>query len=219
MKDWPIVILLGAAGSGKGTQAALLQEQYGYEKVEAGGIVRAKAQEESEMGRKLKAISDGGGHTDDQTITGLVAEYIRSVPAEKPIVIDGYPRTQGQADLLRQLLADAGRGQQRVVAVWINVGLKEAQRRLSQRAECQSCRAIYSSRDVKTCMKCGGIVQSRKDDNPEAITKRLAFFVQATMEAIDNTRQMAYWLKSMESKMLALFYSLSDGSWPPQAKA
>lgn len=181
-----MVVLLGAAGSGKGTQAALLQEHYGYEKVEAGAIVRAKAQEDSDLGRKLKSISDSGGHADDQMITDLVAEYIRRIPAEKPIVIDGYPRTQGQADLLRQLLDTAGRSQQSIFAVWINVGLKEAQRRLSLRAECQSCRAIYSSRDVKTCIKCGGVVQARKDDTPEAITKRLAFFVQSTMEAIEQ---------------------------------
>lgn len=188
MKPSPIVILLGAAGSGKGTQAELLRQRYGFEKIEAGAIVRAKATEDSPLGRQLKAISDSGSHSPDPLISSLMAEHIKMIPLGRGLIVDGYPRTSGQADLFAQLIKETGRGTQPLAVVWINVGLDEAKRRLLNRGICQTCQAVYPTREIRVCLQCGGKVVARVDDTPEGIAKRLAFFVQETMAMIERYR-------------------------------
>ncbi|MBI4122164.1 MAG: nucleoside monophosphate kinase [Parcubacteria group bacterium] len=182
----PLIMLIGAAGSGKGTLAQMLYERYGYERVAPGETVRAKSLEDSPLGRQLKEINEKGGHADDKLVTDLLAECLRAIPADKPLVFDGYPRTVGQYDLIKGLLAASGRGQERVVAVWIKVGLEEAKRRLLNRSQCQVCKTNFSTRELRSCPKCGGPMLIRHDDTPEAIAKRLAFFVGTTMEVIER---------------------------------
>jgi adenylate kinase len=188
MKQWPIVILLGAAGSGKGTQAALLQQRYGFEKIEAGAIVREKAKEDSPLGRELKKISDSGAHSPDTMISELLKDHVKKIPLDRPLVVDGYPRTIGQADLFAEMLKDAQRASQPLNVVWINVGLAEAKRRLLNRGVCQKCHAVYPVREQTPCAKCGGTVIARVDDTEEGIAKRLAFFVKETMAMIERYR-------------------------------
>lgn len=185
----PTIIIMGSAGSGKGTQSALLEEQLGYHIVEAGAIFRLKSKEDSELGRKVKEIHDSGGHASDELITELMADYMKDIVSGEPLLIDGYPRTPGQAELLQGLLRDTGYDPDAFVAVWIKVDRAEAERRLLNRAQCTVCKTVYMSRDIMVCPHCNGEVKPRDYDKPEAIAKRLDFFENETMPAIKKYEQ------------------------------
>jgi len=187
-KQKPLIVLMGAAGSGKGTQAELLVEKLGYEHIEAGALVRAKSQENSDLGRQFKAISDSGGHAPDEMITALIAERFNKTTLDKPLVVDGFPRTLGQAELFGKMLEETRRDKGPLAVVWINVGLEEAKRRLLNRSVCTVCRTSYDNRKISVCTKCGGKVVPRADDNPEGIAKRLGFFVHDVMSVIELYR-------------------------------
>jgi adenylate kinase len=180
----PTLTIMGSAGSGKGTQAALLEEQLGYHIVEAGSIFRTKSSEDSDLGRKVKQINDSGGHASDELITELMADHMKEYITGEPVLIDGYPRTLGQAKALTALLTDANYDPDQFLAIWIKVDRKEAERRLMNRSQCTVCKTVYMTRDVTTCPHCNGEVKPRDYDNPEAIAKRLDFFEKETMQAI-----------------------------------
>ena len=189
MQERPTLIIVGSVGAGKGTQADLLVEQLGYLKVEAGEIFRQKAKEDSPLGRKVKEINDTGRYADDQLITELVDDYIKDVPARKGILLDGYPRTIGQAEMLSNLLQESGRDPENIIVIWIKVSREEAKRRLMNRSTCTVCKTVYMSRDVLTCLHCGGDVKPREYDKPEAIERRLEFFEQEVMPLIKYYQQ------------------------------
>lgn len=182
----PTLLLFGSAGSGKGTQGELLEEQFGYHRVEAGALIRAKGQEDSDIGRKFKEIHDTGRFVTDEMITGLIAEHLKTVPAKTPLLIDAYPLSLGQAAMLLDVLKDSGRDPSQLLALWIKVGPEEAKRRLLNRSQCGTCKNVYMNRDVKKCMQCGGDVQPRAYDYPEAIDKRLAHFAETIMIVIQH---------------------------------
>ena len=182
----PTIIIMGSAGSGKGTQAELLEEQLGYHIMEAGAIFRAKAKEDTPLGKKVKEIHDSGAHASDELITELLADYLKSLPSKDHLLIDGYPRTSGQAELLSDLLRDSGRDPELYVAVWIQVSREEAERRLLNRSQCTVCKTVFMKRDLKRCPHCNGEVKPRDYDQPEAIAKRLDFFENKTMAAIEK---------------------------------
>ena len=175
---------MGSAGSGKGTQADLFVEQFGYHKVEAGAVFRKVAKVDSPLGRKVKEINDAGKHASDDLMKDLMKDYISSVSKEHALLIDGYPRTVGQKKDLEELLTKNGRDVNQILAVWIKVDRKEAQRRLLNRAQCTVCRTVFMNRDTKACPHCGGEVKPREYDKPEAIKHRLDFFTEKTVPAI-----------------------------------
>ena len=179
---------MGSAGSGKGTQSELLEEQLGYHTVEAGGIFRKKAKEDSALGRKVKEINDSGKHANDELITELMKDYILSVPSEEPLLLDGYPRTIGQYEMLHDLLKEGGREPENGLAIWINVSREEAERRLLNRSQCSVCKTVFMSREVETCPHCGGEVNPRAYDKPESIKPRLDFFENEVMPVIEKYR-------------------------------
>lgn len=180
----PVVVLLGVAGSGKGTQAALLEQRFGFVKVDAGDVVRQTAKQETELGRQAKAISDSGRHMPDEMIGTLMREYMRAIPVQKALVIDGFPRTVGQDDILHRIFRDLKLDARPLHPIWIKVDMQNALDRLLNRSICQSCKTIFASRDIKTCPICGGQVLPRVDDTPEAIKRRFAFFEEGPMKAI-----------------------------------
>lgn len=184
---FPVLVLLGSAGSGKGTQASLLQEQFGYHKVEAGALFRAKAQEDSPLGRRVKEINDSGGFSPDDLIAELIDEELGRLPKDEPLLIDNYPATVGQAKLLEQSLMDGGRPAD-VFAIWVKVGREEARRRLMNRSQCLVCKTVFMNRNIKACPHCGGEVKVRTYDTPEAIDRRLDHFWETTVELLDYYR-------------------------------
>lgn len=189
----PLLVFMGSAGSGKGTQAERLVEHFGYEWIETGNLIRAKAQEASPLGRRIKKNDDLGKHAPDTIITTLLIEYFSALEEkpgmkDKPLLVDGFPRTRKQLDMLDEVLRYFDRDPQALKALWIHVPQDVARARLQNRALCVKCKKIFASRDVKECDRCGGEVKPRVYDTDKGIEERLHFYAEQTMPAIDAYR-------------------------------
>lgn len=185
----PTIILMGSAGSGKGTQGVNLVEMFGYVHVETGAIIRAKAQEDSPLGRKVKENDDKGKHASDELMTELLLDYLQKVPTDKPLLLDGYPRTVKQAELLDGVLRQIKRDPATAKAVWIRVPIEVARARLMNRAVCTVCKKVFPSREITVCDNCQGAVKPRVYDTPEGIEERLTFFPEHTMPVIEQYKK------------------------------
>ncbi len=189
MKDYKhTIVLLGPAGSGKGTQGEKLIEKYNFQKVEAGELTREKAKEDSELGRFVKDIHDTGKHLPDDVITMLIREAFAHLDPHRGLIIDGYPRTLAQAKNLEMLLQEVDRLP--MCMVYVHVTDDIARQRLLRRAVCSGCKTILASRDLTTCPKCGANVEVRLyDTDVDAINKRLAWFHENVIPAIEYYRE------------------------------
>jgi len=180
------IILFGSAGSGKGTQGEFLMKAFRLEKVEAGELVRAKAKEDSPFGRHVKEVHETGKYLSDEEISQLVEEKIVSVPADRGLLIDGYPRRVGQATRLEEMLTRAGRTN--VKALAIAVGEDELKRRLLNRSVCVNGH-ILIGRDFTKCPIDGAAVSVRDyDQSEDAIMRRIRFYREEVLPAIDHFR-------------------------------
>lgn len=189
-----IYLLMGSAGSGKGTQAERLIAQYGFAYVESGGLIRAKSKEDSPLGRRIKFNDDKGKHAPDTVITALLIDFLSALEEQhagekKPLLIDGFPRTMPQVDMLDQVLKYFDRDASKLKALWIKVPVDIAEARLLNRAVCNSCKKVFPSREVTTCDNCGGVVAPRVYDTVEGIRDRLSFFPKHTMPVIERYRK------------------------------
>lgn len=186
-----IIVLMGLAGSGKGTQAERLVAEFGYTFIETGGLIRAKAKEDSPLGRRIKFNDDKGRHAPNTIITSLLIEALGRAEEQsggagrKPLLIDGFPRTLGQAHMLNEVLTYFDRDPAQVKALWIRVRPEQARHRLLNRAVCSQCKKVYPTREITICTNCGGAVAPRVYDTPAGIEERLSFFAEHTMEAIE----------------------------------
>ncbi|MFH2105278.1 MAG: nucleoside monophosphate kinase [Parcubacteria group bacterium] len=186
------IIFMGPSGSGKGTQAALLSEKFGFEFVEMGGIIRAEAKKDTELGKKVYQIvmMEGRLLPDDLTYQ-LLENKILDVPAEKNLIVDGYPRTVQQVGDFYKLLAKANRKHLTV----FNVTLSDEAvlERLSKRLVCDNCQTVFiASKDNKKgskCAKCGGKLIRRSDDTPAKIKARLQWAHEQVEPAIEEFKK------------------------------
>lgn len=178
------LILLGPAGSGKGTQAELLIKKFGLQFVEAGDLVRNGAKKKAKFGRYLKRIHEAGRHLPDKIIGQLIYERFKKLKKNAGVLIDGYPRTIGQARDLDKFFQEFFPKIPKV-AIYIKVSLKEALRRLLNRAICPKCKKIFLTRKIKICPKCKTKIEVRDyDQDKKAIEKRLKWFKEKVMPAI-----------------------------------
>ena len=174
------ILLLGPQGSGKGTQAKKLAATYGIPHIATGDMIREMKELPTEAGRELKEVYDRGDLVSDELMIRLIADRLDRGDTLPGFVLDGFPRTMGQAEALEQLLGRDG------VKLCISIDLPDelVMRRLSSRRVCQECAATYNDTDVAaisgTCEACGGDVVQRSDDKPEAIRKRLESFERDT---------------------------------------
>ncbi|UDY33865.1 adenylate kinase [Dermatobacter hominis] len=175
------LIVFGRQGAGKGTQAARLAAHYGIPHISTGDMLRAAAASGSEFGLQVKAIMDEGGLVSDEVMEGVVAERLGQPDAQPGFLLDGYPRTPGQAEYLQGLLAPQG------VRLAINLEVPEdvVVERITGRRVCSQCGTVYAvgrdeSAATGVCAKCGGAVVQREDDTEEAVRKRLALYAQST---------------------------------------
>jgi adenylate kinase len=170
------LILLGAPGTGKGTQAQILVKERGWLHVSSGDILRAAIRMDTQMGRQAKAYMDKGELVPDDLIIRIILERISRPDGDAGVVLDGFPRTVPQARALEQAL---GRGGQKIdLAINISVPEDELVRRLSGRWVCRRCAAIYqeSSKPPTVpgrCDNCGGELIQRDDDRAETVRARL----------------------------------------------
>ncbi len=175
------LLVFGRQGAGKGTQATRLADHYGIPHISTGDMLRAAAASGSEFGRQVKAIMDEGGLVSDEVMEGVVAERLAQPDAEPGFLLDGYPRTPGQAEYLDGLLAPGG------IALAINLEVPEevVLERITGRRVCTECGTTYAlgrdeSATTGVCAKCGGQVVQRPDDTEDAVRKRLALYAAST---------------------------------------
>ncbi len=182
------LILLGAPGSGKGTQAKNIAEKIGITHVASGDLFRAAATRGDELGKQAKYYMEKGLLVPDEITIKMILERIDAPDCSKGVMLDGFPRTLEQAKALDQAL---GKKKQKIDRVfYIKVSTDELVRRLSGRFICRKCQAPYhkvSSPPKKEgkCDKCGGELYQRADDTPETVRKRIEVYTKETSPLID----------------------------------
>jgi adenylate kinase len=176
------LVLLGPPGSGKGTQAERLQEDLQLPYYATGNILRAAVRDETDLGREAKAFMDRGDLVPDEVIIGVIAERVASHEAEDGFILDGFPRTVGQAEALEKRTDEL---QKRLTAaILIDVGDDEVVRRLGGRRTCPNGHVFHIEFDPPqqedVCDVCGAELQIRDDDKPEVIKHRLDQYREKT---------------------------------------
>jgi len=171
------LILLGAPGTGKGTQAKILAERRGWLHLSTGDMLREAVAAGSEPGRAAKEYMDAGALVPDEVVSRMVAERISRADAAAGFVLDGFPRNLAQAVALDKALG--GDGKAIDLALNIVAPDDELVRRLGGRWLCRGCGAIYQEassppRVAGRCDRCGGELYQREDDRPETVRARLA---------------------------------------------
>lgn len=180
------IVLLGAPGAGKGTQAAKLVSEEGLCHISTGDILRAAVKDETELGLKAKQYMDAGDLVPDELIIDLMRERFQQPDTMKGVILDGFPRTTTQAVALDGMMTDLGRPID--AALLIDVDPEVIVKRLSSRRVCKNCGAIGSVDDGPTCKKCGGEMYQRDDDNEATVRNRLDVYEKSTSPLIDYYR-------------------------------
>jgi adenylate kinase len=183
------IVLLGAPGSGKGTQSAHLVEAYGIPQVSTGDLLREAVGKGTELGLRAKAAMDAGKLVDDSIVLGMIRERLGRPDAAKGFILDGFPRNIPQADALNVLLQDLGTPLEAVVLLNLDLGILF--KRLSGRRYCATCGKVFNiyfapEGGPKHEPKCGPnpeLIQ-RADDKEEVIGKRLQVFDEQTKPLI-----------------------------------
>lgn len=182
------LILLGAPGSGKGTQAGYLKNNWQLLHISTGDILRAEVRADSELGREAKAYMESGELVPDDLIIRMMEERLKSIGDANGYILDGFPRTVAQAEALDNMLA-------RIVhkldcVVNLEVADTELIRRLTGRRVCSSCGAVFHVDTMQPkvagiCDNCGDKLIQRKDDQLDAIINRLEVYKAQTMPLIE----------------------------------
>ncbi len=179
------IVLLGAPGAGKGTQAAKLIEEYNLPHISTGDMLRAAVKAGTELGLKAKGYMDAGDLVPDDVIIGLVTERLQEPDTEVGFILDGFPRTSAQAVALDAELSKLERPLD--AALLIDVDPEVIVGRLCSRRMCRECGHIGTVADA-TCPKCGGEMYQRDDDNEATVRNRLDVYEKSTSPLIDYYR-------------------------------
>jgi adenylate kinase len=186
------IILLGAPGAGKGTQAVMLVEKMKLVQVASGDLFRKALQQKTDLGMKAKSYMDRGQLVPDEITIQMVLERLAAPDVKNGAILDGFPRNIKQAEALDKALEKQSKKIDKVV--YIKVGEKELIKRLSGRWICRQCQAPYHEVDsppkVKgKCDRCGGELYQRDDDKAETVKKRLEVYFKETSPLIDYFRK------------------------------
>jgi len=176
------ILLFGAPGAGKGTQSQLLVERLGYVQISTGDLFRSAIKNQTELGKQVKGILDAGQLVPDSLTIAMVEEVLNGLKG-KSFILDGFPRTQAQAEALGKSLQ--ARGLSLGKAIFLEVPKEELLQRLTGRRVCQSCGAVYHIRSKPTraegiCDLDGGKVVQRNDDKEDVIATRLKTYEDNT---------------------------------------
>lgn len=186
------IVLLGAPGSGKGTQAQRLMADNGIPQISTGDLLRAAVAAGSELGKKAKAAMDSGGLVSDDIVLGMIRERLAESDCDNGFILDGFPRNEAQAEALGVLLVEIGKPLNR--AVLMDVDKDVLLKRLSGRRTCSKSGKVLniyfsSKEDINAVLEDGGELLRRKDDTPETISHRLEVYQAQTEPLIDYYRQ------------------------------
>ncbi len=186
------IILLGAPGSGKGTQGGLLSTYFHIPAISTGDILRENLKNETPLGMEAKKYMEKGELVPDSVIIEIVKQRLEDSDCDNGFILDGFPRTVPQAEALDQLLEDQGRPIQHVISLEVNEEAIVA--RITSRRTCRNCGKDYNTitnpppADMK-CTVCGGEIWQRPDDSEETVRNRLKVYVEKTQPLIEYYRQ------------------------------
>ncbi|MBI2971846.1 MAG: adenylate kinase [Candidatus Aenigmarchaeota archaeon] len=176
------IVLLGHPGSGKGTQAKLLQKKYGIAHISTGEMFRSIAKEHTELGRKVKSLIESGAFVPDDVTVRVVRERLAKPDCTKGFILDGFPRTEQQADELQNIAPIDH-------VIHIHVEDETVLKRLSARRNCARCGTVYGLDRVPkqsgTCDTCREPLAMRADDDPKKIKRRIEIYHAETKPLID----------------------------------
>ncbi len=182
------IIMLGAPGAGKGTQAKMIAEKYGIPHVSTGDIFRANIKEQTELGMEAKKYMDQGLLVPDKLTVKILLDRVAKDDCKNGYVLDGFPRTIPQAEVLEKAVAELGES----IDFAVNVDVKDENiiKRMSGRRACLKCGATYHIEHIPPkqegiCDKCGSELVLRDDDKPETVKKRLDVYHEQTQPLID----------------------------------
>lgn len=169
-----------------------MAEKYGLVHIETGLIFREIGRENSELGRKIKELNDNKEMIPDHITIDVLRNYLVKVPIEKGVILDSAPRTQGQIELVENLMQELGRKVDK--AIYITLPYEESITRITKRYACMVCyRHFVLGRDIANaedpCPTCGGPIMQRPDDTPDGIAKRLKVFYEVTIPVIEHYRK------------------------------
>lgn len=186
------LVLLGAPGVGKGTQAQRLAERYHTVRISTGDLLREAVRQQTALGLEAKRYMDQGALVPDDVMIGLVREQLSARSGRTGYVLDGFPRTIAQADALGRLLDECREPLDAVANLDVNE--QELVRRLSGRRTCPKCQRVYQidsapSAKGEQCEACGTTLAQRDDDRPETVKKRLAVYREQTRPLLDYYRE------------------------------
>ena len=182
------ILLMGPPGAGKGTQAANLVKELGVPHISTGDMFRAAVKEGTELGKQAKACMDEGKLVPDEVTIGIVRERLAKDDCKKGFILDGFPRTVGQAEALKGILSELGLALDKVLN--ISVPSSELIERAVGRRICKACGATYHLKFNPTkvegkCDECGGELYQRADDTAETMGNRLKKYEESTKPLID----------------------------------
>ena len=194
------IIMLGAPGAGKGTQAKQIADKYQIPHISTGDIFRANIKNGTELGKKAKEYMDQGALVPDELTCDLVMDRIKQDDCKNGFVLDGFPRTIPQAEALDNALK--GIGEKMDYAIDVDVPDENIVNRMGGRRACLNCGATYHVVSIPTkvegiCDRCGSEVVLRDDDKPETVRKRLTVYHEQTQPLIDYYKNQGI-LKSVD---------------------
>lgn len=182
------IVLLGAPGSGKGTQATRLQAKHGVPQVSSGDLLRDAVKRGTELGLKAKAVMESGQLVSDDIVLGLIRDRLSQPDAQKGFILDGFPRNIDQANSLAALLDDIGQPLEAVLLLDVRKDL--LLQRLAGRRVCPKCGSVYNVMSMPPgatgCAKDGAELYQRPDDKEEVIGKRLEVYEEQTRPLVQH---------------------------------
>lgn len=187
------IVLLGAPGSGKGTQAKKLVADYGYPQVSTGDLLRDAVARGTAHGLRAKAAMDAGRLVSDDIVLGILEDRLAQPDAAKGFILDGYPRNLAQAEALEGVLAELG--QPLDAAVLMDLDHEILLKRLTGRRSCSGCGRVYNIYFLPPpadgrCETCGGELVQRADDREETIGRRLEVYRAETAPLVEHYRDV-----------------------------
>lgn len=186
------IVMLGAPGSGKGTQAQRLQQEHGILQISTGDLLRRAVADKTPLGLKAKAVMDAGELVSDEIVLGMIEERIARPDAAAGFALDGYPRNSKQAEDLEAVLAK--NGLKLDAAVLMDVDFDILMKRLTGRRTCSATGKVLniyfsSPAELEECRKAGGELVQRADDNETTIRNRLQVYEKQTAPLIEYYRK------------------------------
>jgi adenylate kinase len=179
------LLLYGAPGSGKGTQANMLRSRFGIPHIATGDMLRAEIQAGTLLGLQAQPILAAGQYVSDEIMIAMIRNRLRQPDSKRGFIIDGFPRTIPQAEALDTLMDELGRSFNRVL--YLKVSIEELLRRLSGRLVCPRCQRTYPP-GTAACEADGSSLVQREDDKVEAVKPRIEIYLQKTIPVLDHYR-------------------------------